>query len=70
MPPKIKLVAKSDAEIALEKKYELLRKQRAGVAAGPAPPGAKRVGDPGRNRRGGFVLCRGLGRVQGRAGRG
>lgn len=48
MPPKIKLVAKSDAEIALEKKYELLRKQRAGVAAGPAPPGAKRVGDPGR----------------------
>ena len=35
MPPKIKLVAKSDAEIALEKKYELLRKQRAGVAAGP-----------------------------------
>ena len=48
MPPKIKLVAKSDAEIALERKYELLRKQRAGVAAGPAPPGAKRVGDPGR----------------------
>ena len=48
MPPKIKLVAKSDAEIALEKKYELLRKQRAGVAAGPAPPGANRVGDPGR----------------------
>lgn len=48
MPPKIKLVAKSDAEIALEKKYELLRKQRAGVAAGLTPPGAKRVADPGR----------------------
>ena len=38
-------MAKSDAEIALEKRYDLLRKQRAGVAAGPGPPGPKRVGD-------------------------
>ena len=38
MPPKIKLVAKSDAEIALEKKYELLRKQRAQYQPLPLAP--------------------------------
>lgn len=47
MPPKIKLVAKTDAEIALEKRYVLLRKQRAGTAAGPSAAGAKNVGDQG-----------------------
>ena len=70
MPPKIKLVAKSDAEIALERKYELLRKQRAGVAAGPAPPGAKRVGDPGRTAAVASSSAAGSGAVQRRAGRG
>ena len=44
MAPKIVLVAKTDAEIALEKRYDLLRQQRACTAAGPSGPG-KGVGD-------------------------